>query len=110
MFEFASQQDGRGGAPTMAEENDAGIRLFVLGEDAVMITVEQAKDGMVGRLPVPVLKDLNIGILGKRSVHALSQPNRPVMRIIVAHESADKTDDNAGRSLLASFPDSLGGA
>jgi len=61
-----------------------------------VIAVEQAKDGLVCRFPVPVLKNLYVRILWDGALDASRELNRFLVRIVVAHKTADETNDNAG--------------
>src|SRR6202158_4915904 len=51
-IQFARQHDDGRSSPTVAEENDARLRFFLLAEEAIGIAVEQAKNGFVGGSPV----------------------------------------------------------
>lgn len=85
----------------MPEQDDAGVGLFFIGEDAVVITVEQAENGVKSGLAVPILENLNVRIFGKGTLDALGKLNGPVMKVVVAHEAADESDDDRGRSRFA---------
>jgi hypothetical protein len=79
----------------VAEENDAGLRPFLVGEHAIMIAVEKAEDGFEGGLSMAVFKDLNVNVLGSGMLHLFREQNGPVMGIVVAHEAANKADNDA---------------
>src|ERR1700757_1123441 len=51
-IQFARQHDDGRSSPTVAEENDARLRFFLVAEDAIVIAVEEAKNGFVGGSPV----------------------------------------------------------
>jgi hypothetical protein len=46
---------------------------------------------------VPVLEDLNVGIYRISALNALRELHGAVMQIGVAHEAADKSDNDTGR-------------
>ena len=81
----------------MAEEDDVRLRFFPVAQDAVMIGVEQAQDGFVSCLSVAVLEDLDRGALGQFLLKFERKPHGPVERIVVAHESAGKADEDVRR-------------
>ena len=58
-IQFAGQQDHGGSSPTVAEENDVGVRLFLIAKDAVVIAVQQAQNAFEGSFSMPVFKDLD---------------------------------------------------
>src|ERR1700687_5990064 len=101
-IQFARQHDDGRSSPTVTEENDARLRLFLITEDAIVIAVEQAKNGVVGGSPVAVLKDLDYVSCRKVLSNSLGKPHRPVARTIVTLKAARKTDedirDNRGRT------------
>src|ERR1700686_796703 len=101
-IQFARQHDDGRSSPTVAEENDARLRFFLIAEDAIVIAVEQAKNGFVGGSPVAVLKDLDYVACRKVLPNALRQFHRAVARIIMALKAARKTDedvrDSCGRT------------
>ena len=78
----------------MAEENDARLRFFLIAEDAIVIDVEQAQYCFVSSFPVAVLKDLNRVAFRKVLSNPLRKFHGSVVRIIVAHKAARKTDDD----------------
>ena len=59
-----------------------------------MIAVEQAKDGFVSSFPVAVLKDLNRVAFRKIKSNPPREFHGSVVRIIVAHKAARKTDED----------------
>src|ERR1700686_2983727 len=101
-IQFARQHDDGRSSPTVAEENDARLRFFLIAEDAIVIAVEQAKNGVVGGFPVAVLKDLDYVAWRKVPSNSWGKPHRPVAQTIVALKAARKTDedirDNRGRT------------
>ena len=78
----------------MAEQDDARLRFFLGAQDAVMIGVEQAQDGLVRSFSVTVLKDLNQCTFRKVLANSLRELHGPVVAIVVAHEAASKTDED----------------
>src|SRR5258708_37384897 len=58
-IKLTSEHDRGRRSPTMAVENDAGLGFFFGAEDAVMVGVEQAQNGLVGSFSVAVLKNLD---------------------------------------------------
>jgi hypothetical protein len=61
-----------------------------------VVCIKQAKDRLVSRPAVAVFENLNVRIFGNRSLNALGELDRPVMRIVVAHEAANEADHNVG--------------
>jgi hypothetical protein len=93
-IQFASQQDGCGRAPAVSEKDDARLFFFVVAQPAIVIAVEQMNDGLICRPAVPVLENMNVGILGKIALGALGEEDWSLMRIVVADKSADKANEN----------------
>src|ERR1700688_4358957 len=93
-IQFARQHDDGRSSPTVTEENDARLRFFLITEDAIVIAVEQAKNGLVGGSPATVLKDLDYVACRKVLPNSLRKLHRPVARTITALKAARKTDED----------------
>src|ERR1700693_4349312 len=93
-IQFARQHDDGRSSPTVAEENDARLRFFLIAEDAIVIAVEQAKNGVVGGFPVAVLKDLDYVACRKVLSNSLGKPDWPVAQTIVALKTSRKSDED----------------
>ncbi len=78
----------------MPEKNDARLRFLLLAEHAIVIAIEQPKNGFIGSFSVPVFKDLDRIAFRKVLPYPLCKFHRAVMRIIVAHKAARKTDQD----------------
>jgi len=98
VAQIAGEQYGGGCSPTVAEEDDAGVSFFLGGKDAVVISVEQTNDGVIGLFSAAVFEDLNISALGEGLADALCELNRAVVRVIRTYETADEADHDIGRS------------
>ncbi len=107
-IELASQQHYGGASPTVAKQDDAGVGLFLLAEGAIVIAVEQLKNGFVSILAMTILKDLDKSVRAERAPHALGQQNRLLVRIVVTHEAADEAHKDVGRSSGMQSDSSLG--
>lgn len=91
--QFAGEHDYGGGSPTVAEEDDAGLRFFLVAEDAVVVAVEFAEDCVVGGAAVAVLEDLDLGV-GQGGAHVLSELYGAVVGVVVADEASGEADEN----------------
>ena len=80
----------------MAEQNDARAGFFAVGQNAIMITIEQAEDGLVGGFPVAVFEHLDVGSAGQIPANALRQLDWTVIGIVVTDESTGEANDNVG--------------
>jgi hypothetical protein len=78
----------------VAEQDDARLRLFLAAQDAIMIGVEQAKNGLVRNFSVAVLEDLDGGTFRKVLLNSLRQLHGPVVWVVVADKAARKTDED----------------
>jgi hypothetical protein len=79
------------------EKDDSSILSFRVGQNAVVIGIEQPDNGTVSTLPVTVFKRLNGDARGIGFAQPLSQFDWPVMGIIVADKSTNKTNNDVGR-------------
>ena len=96
-LQIASQGNYSGGSPTVTEKDDSSISFFRVGQNAVVIGIEQPDNGTVSTLPVTVFKRLNGDARGIGFAQPLSQFDWPVMGIIVADKSTNKTNNDVGR-------------
>ena len=95
-IQLASEKNNRRCPPTMTEEDDMGLRFFLIGKDSIVIAIKQAKNLLVGRLPVAILEDLNVSSVRDDLLDALGQLYRAMVRVVVAYESAGEPDDDGG--------------
>jgi hypothetical protein len=100
--QFASEQHCGRCSPALAEQDNSGAGFFFGGESAVAVGIEQPHDGIKGPLPAPVFENSDVSVFGNDGADSLRQPNRAVVRVVVADEAAHKTDDDVGsdRSVL----------
>jgi hypothetical protein len=96
-LQIASQSDRCGGSPTVTEKDDSSIPSFRVGQNAVVIGIEQPDNGTVCTLPVTVFKRLDGDARRIGFAEPLSQFDWPVMGIIVADKSTNKTNNDVGR-------------
>src|SRR5580704_7625053 len=71
-----------------------GTGFLLGGKCAVAIGIEDAKDGIVGLFAVAVLENTHVCIFGNDGADTPGELNWTVMRIVVANESTDKTDQD----------------
>ena len=81
----------------MTEKDDSSIPSFRVRQYAIVICVEQAENGTVSILPVTVFKRLDGDTRRIGFAEPLSQFDWPVMGIIVADKSTNKTNNDVGR-------------
>ena len=96
--QVAGKQHCGGRSPTVAEENDARVRLLVRGKIAIMIGIEQSENGVIGPLPAPVFEDADVSVFGNSALDPTRELNRAVVRVVMADETTHETDHDAGRS------------
>jgi hypothetical protein len=96
-LQIASQGNYGGGSPTVTEKDDSSIPSFRVGQNAVVIGIEQPDNGTVSTLPVTVFKRLDDDARRIGFAEPLSQFDRPVMGIIVTDKPTDKTNNDVGR-------------
>lgn len=92
--EFARQYDRGRGSPTVAEEHDVGLRFFLIAQEAIVIAIEKADDGLVGLTAVAIFKDLDESVVTQALAQALGDKHRLLMGIVVANEAANEPDEN----------------
>lgn len=80
----------------MTEKDDSSIPSFRVGQDPVVIGIEQPDNGTVSTLPVTVFKRLDGDACRIGFAEALSQFDWPVMGIIVTDKSTNETDNDVG--------------
>src|ERR1700731_3444939 len=95
--QIASQGNYSGGSPTMTEKDDSSTPSFRVGQNAVVIGIEQPDNGTVSVFPVTVFKGLDGDARRIGFAEPLSQFDWPVMGIIVADKSTNKTNDDVRR-------------
>ena len=83
----------------MTEQHDVRRGLFFFAQYAVLVGIQQAKDGFERRLAMSVLEDLDVDIFGGILLKALRDLDGTVVRIVMADESAYETDQNIGWAL-----------
>src|SRR5580765_3858351 len=98
-MQIAREEHHRRSAPAMTEQHDVRRGLFFFTKHAVLVGIKQAKDRFEGRLAMPVLEDLDVGIFGGIPLKTLRDLDGTVIRIVMADESADETDENIGWGL-----------
>jgi hypothetical protein len=81
----------------VAEEDDAGLRFFLVAEDAVVVAIEFADDCVVGGSAMAVLEDLDGGVLGQGRAHMPGELHGAVVGIVVANEASGEADEDVGR-------------
>jgi len=96
-LQIPRQSDRRGGSPTVPEEDDSCIPSFRVGQNPVVIAIEQPDDGTVSTLPVTVFKRLDGHARRIDFTEPLGQFDWPVMGIIVTDKPTDKTNHDVGR-------------
>jgi hypothetical protein len=79
------------------EKDDSSIPSFRVGQNAVVIGIEQPDNSTVSTLPVTVFKRLDGDARGIGFAEPLSQLDGPVTGIIVADKSTNKTNNDVGR-------------
>lgn len=94
--QIAGKRHGCGRSPALAEEHDVGALSFVLRQDAVVIRVEQANDGLEGLFSATIFEDSNVSTGRDGLANSLGEQDGGVMGIIVIYESADESDDDVG--------------
>lgn len=95
-LQIASQGNYSGGSPTVPEKDDSSIPSLRVGQNAVVIGIEQPDNGTVSTLPVTVFKCLDGDARGIGFAEPLSQFDWPVMGIIVADKPTDETNNDVG--------------
>ena len=96
-IQFARQKHDRRRSPAVSEQNDACLGFFLVAEDPIVIPVEEAKNRLIRGLTVTILKNPNVGILGKIQPGFRRQLDRALIRVIPADKAPDKTDNNIPR-------------
>jgi hypothetical protein len=81
----------------VTEKDDSSIPSFRVGQNAIVIAIEQPDNGTISTLPVTVFKCLDGDARRIGFAEPLSQSDWPVMGIIVTDKPTDKTNNNAGR-------------
>lgn len=94
--QFSGQHDDGGSSPTLAKENDAGMSLFLIAQNAVVIGIEQVENRPVGRSAVTVFEDLDVRVFRSVMMHVLGEKYWAVMDVVMTNESADEADQDAG--------------
>ena len=95
-IQLTSKQDNGRGAPAVAVKNDVSLRFFGVGKSAVVIAIEQVKDGLIRQLSMTVLENANVGAFRSGALDALRDLDCPVVRVIVTNKAAHKADDDVG--------------
>lgn len=80
----------------MAKQDDMSARLFLVGEDSIVIAIKQAENGVVGGLPVTIFEDPDVGVVREIILDALRQLHRAVIGVVVAYEAAGKSNNDRG--------------
>jgi hypothetical protein len=80
----------------VTEKDDSSIPSFRVGQNPVVIGIEQPDNGTVSTLPVTVFKRLDGDACRIGFAEALSQFDWPVMGIIVTDKSTNETDNDVG--------------
>jgi hypothetical protein len=80
----------------VTEKDDSSIPSLRVGQNAVVIGIEQPDNGTVSTLPVTVFKRLDGDARGIDFAEPLSQFDWPVMGIIVADKPTDETNNDVG--------------
>lgn len=96
-LQIARQSDRCGGSPTVPEKDDSCILSFRVGQNAVVIAIEQPDNGTVRTFPVTVFKGLDGDARRIGFAEPLGQFDRPVMGIVVTDKPTDKTNNDVGR-------------
>ena len=96
-LQIPRQSDRCGGSPTVPEKDDSCISSFRVGQNAVVIAIKQPDNGTESTLPVTVFKRLDGDARRIGFAQPLSQFDWPVMEIIVADKSTNKTNNDVGR-------------
>src|SRR3984893_9935136 len=96
-LQIASQGNYRASSPTVPEKDDSSIPSFRVGQNAVVIAIEQPDNGTVSTLPVTVFKRLDGDARRIGFAEPLGQFDWPVMGIIVTDKPTDKTNHDVGR-------------
>jgi hypothetical protein len=96
-LQIPSQGNYRGGSPTVTEKDDSSIPSLRVGQNAVVIGIEQPDNGTVSTLPVTVFKRLDGDAHRIDFTEPLGQFDWPVMGIIVTDKPTDKTNHDVGR-------------
>jgi hypothetical protein len=78
------------------EKDDSSIPSLRVGQNPVVIGIEQPENGTVSTLPVTVFKGLDGDARGIGFAEPLSQFDWPVMGIIVADKPTDETNNDVG--------------
>jgi len=100
-IQFAGEKNDGRGSPTVAEQDDMGLGLFLVGQDSIVVAIKQAQNGVVGGLPVTILEDLDVGVVGEILANALRQLYRSMIRTVVAYETTCESDDDRRRGWRA---------
>lgn len=93
-IQIAGEHNNSGASPTLTEENDACPSFLLFVQDAIMIAVEKMHDRFVRKFPVPILKHLDVRAGWKILLQETRQDYRSVMRIVVAHKTTNKPDED----------------
>jgi hypothetical protein len=80
----------------VTEKDDSSIPSLRVGQNAVVIGIEQPDNGTVSTFPVTVFKRLDGDARGIDFAEPLSQFDWPVMGIIVADKPTDETNNDVG--------------
>ena len=107
-IQFA-REDYRGrAAPAVADEHDVRSGFFIVAQHAVMVRIQQVKDGFEGCLAMAVLENLDVNIFGGILLKKPCDLDGVVVRIVVAEESADETDKDVSGRLRISDASAFG--
>ena len=104
-LQIAGQQDGSGGSPAVAEENDSDSRFFFRRKHTIMVRIQEPDYCLVRVLSAAIFKYLHISALGSGSLELARDDDRAMVGILMADKSADESDHNIGGSLSGGRPD-----
>jgi len=91
-LQVAGESDRRRCPPAMTEQDYPSTPFFFIGQETVMIPVEEMRDGPMGLSPMAIFEYLDINSIFVRAAKPSSELHFLMTQVIMADEPAYETD------------------